>query len=315
MTMRTFDRKKTREGWGDGLIDIGEQHGDVVVMVGDNAISCNVDRFGERWPDRFYEMGISEMHMVNAAAGMSLMGKVTFYVTYSAFGVGRVYDQLRVTVGYTPCNVKIGGAHSGLSVGPDGATHQMMEDLACMLALPNYTVLTPADYWETRKAVEAAHAINGPVYIRFGRESVPIVTTETDPFEVGKARIMAEGNDATCIAIGTMVAEALLAHDKLAEDGIGLRVINMSTLKPLDTEVILSAARETKAIVTAEEHQLHGGLASVVAQTVSKHAPVPMDYVAVEDRYGRSGDSEELLDLYGLRWWKIVEKVNKLIYA
>ncbi|MCB2212895.1 transketolase family protein [bacterium] len=313
MTMRTFDRKKTREGWGDGLIDIGEQHGDVVVMVGDNAISCNVDRFAESWPDRFYEMGISEMHMVNAAAGMSLLGKVPFYVTYSAFGVGRVYDQLRVTVGYTPCNVKIGGAHSGLSVGPDGATHQMMEDLACMLALPNYTVLTPADYWETRKAVAAAHAINGPVYIRFGRESVPIVTTEADPFEVGKARVLAEGEDATCIAIGTMVAEALLAHDKLAEDGIGLRVINMSTLKPLDTEVILGAARETKGIVTAEEHQLHGGLASVVAQTVSRHAPVPMDYVAVEDRYGRSGDSEELLDLYGLRWWKIVEKVKGLL--
>jgi transketolase len=311
--MRSFDRKKTREGWGHALIDLGEAHDNTVVLVGDNAISCNVDQFAAKWPDRFFEMGISEQNMVNVSAGLAVMGKVPFYVTYSAFGVGRVYDQLRVTVGYSSSNVKIGGAHSGLSVGPDGATHQMMEDLACMMALPNFTILTPADYWETRKAVKAAYEINGPVYIRFGRESVPVVTKEDSPFEVGKAQIMAEGNDATCIAIGTMVAEALHAHDKLAEEGIGLRVINMSTLKPVDTDAIIAAANETGVIVTAEEHQIYGGLGSVVAQVVAKHAPVKMDYVAVEDRYGRSGDSEKLLDLYGLRWWTIVEKVKGLL--
>ncbi len=311
--MRQFDRKKTREGWGHGLIDLGEAHENTVVLVGDNAISCNVDTFAERWPERFFEMGIAEQHMVNVSAGLALMGKVPFYVTYSAFGVGRVFDQLRVTVGYSSSNVKIGGAHSGLSVGPDGATHQMMEDLACVLSLPNFTVLTPADYWETRKAVKAAYDINGPVYIRFGRESVPVVTEESTPFEVGKAQIMAEGNDATCIAIGTMVAEALHAHDKLADEGIGLRVINMSTLKPVDEIAIINAARETGAIVPAEEHQIHGGLASVVSQVVAKQSPVPMDYVAVMDQYGRSGDSEKLLDLYGLRWWTIVEKVKALL--
>ncbi|GBE30608.1 1-deoxy-D-xylulose-5-phosphate synthase [bacterium BMS3Bbin04] len=311
--MRQFDRKTTREGWGDGLIDVGQQHDNTVVLVGDNTASCNVDKFAERWPERFYQMGISEQNMVNVSAGLSIMGKVPYYVTYSAFGVGRVFDQLRVTVGYSSCNVKIGGAHSGLSVGPDGATHQMMEDLACLMALPNFTILTPADYWETRKAVAAAYDINGPVYIRFGRESVPVISNITHDFTVGKAQVMAHGKDATCIAIGTMVAEAMHAHDRLAEEGIGLRVINMSTLKPIDTEAIIKAAEETKAIVTAEEHQINGGLGSAVAQVVAKHAPVKMDYVAVEDRYGRSGDSEELLDMYGLRWWKIVEKVKALL--
>ncbi|MBS1260739.1 MAG: 1-deoxy-D-xylulose-5-phosphate synthase [Calditrichaeota bacterium] len=311
--MRTFARRKTREGWGDGLVDLGETRDNVVVLVGDNTKSTSVDRFAERWPERFYQMGIAEQNMVNVAAGLSLFGKAPYYVTYSAFGVGRVYDMLRVTVGYTPCNVKIGGAHSGLSVGPDGATHQMMEDIACMRALPNFTLLAPADYWETRKAVAAACEIDGPVYIRFGREPVPVVTGEHDPYVPGRATILAEGGDATCIACGAMVAEALLAHDQLAERGIELRVINMHTIKPLDERAIVAAARETGAIVTAEEHQLYGGLGSAVAQLVAQHAPVKMDYVAVMDAYGRSGDPDALLDMYGLRAANIVEKVKGLL--
>jgi transketolase len=244
---------------------------------------------------------------------LSRFGKVPYYVTYSAFGVGRVFDQLRVTVGYTPCNIKIGGAHSGISVGPDGATHQMLEDIALVRSLPNFTLLAPADYEQTRKATAAAYEIDGPVYIRFGREPVPNVTTSSDSFEIGKAQIMAEGDDATCIAIGHMVAEALEAHEKLRAEGIGLRVINMFTLKPLDDEAVIKAAKETGAIVTAEEHQLYGGLGSAVAQVVAGIHPVPMDFVAVMDSYGKSGQPEELLDAFGLRHTNIIEKVRDLL--
>lgn len=313
MPERTFEWRTTREGWGQGLMDIAEKHDDVVVLVGDNTTSTNVHHFAEAHPDRFFQMGISEMNMATVSTGLSVAGKVPFYVTYSAFGVGRALDQLRVTVGYSNANVKIGGAHSGISVGPDGATHQMLEDLAIVRALPNFTIFTPADYEQTRKAVAAAYEIEGPVYIRFGREKVPCVTSANDPFEPFKAEIMAKGNDATCIACGQMVSEALIAHDMLAEEGISLRVLNMHTLKPLDEDAIFAAASETGCIVTAEEHQIFGGLGSAVAQASSRLAPVPMDYVAVMDRYGQSGKPEELLDAFGLRAANIVTKVKELL--
>jgi len=313
MSRRTFEWRTTREGWGRGLVDLGERHEDVVVLVGDNTTSTQVHLFADRWPERFFQMGIAEQNMVNVAAGLSRFGKVPFYVTYSAFGIGRALDQLRVTIGYTPCNVKIGGGHSGISVGPDGATHQMLEDLAIMRALPNFTILVPADFEQTRKAVQAAYFIDGPVYIRFGREQVPCVTGPDDIFEVGKAQLMAEGSDCTCIATGQMVSEALIAHDQLADEGIWLRVLNMHTIKPLDEPAIACAARETGAIVTAEEHQIYGGLGSAVAQVVAEHAPVPMDYVAIMDHYGASGQPEELLDKFGLRASTIVGKVKRLL--
>lgn len=313
MSERTFEWRTTREGWGRGLVDLGGKHDNVVVLVGDNTTSTQVHFFQEQWPDRLLQMGISEQNMANVAAGLSRFGKVPFYVTYSAFGVGRALDMLRVTIGYTPCNVKIGGGHSGISVGPDGATHQMLEDIAILRALPNFTVLVPADFDQTRKAVHAAYEIDGPVYIRFGREAVPCVTTPEDPFEVGKAQLMAEGGDCTCIAMGQMVSEALIAHDRLAAEGIGLRVLNMHTVKPLDEAAIIAAAKETGAIVTAEEHQVYGGLGSAVAQVVAMHHPVPMEYVAVMDRYGQSGSPEELLDAFGLRAADIVDRVHKLL--
>ncbi|MBZ0265508.1 transketolase family protein [bacterium] len=308
-----FEWKTTREGWGHGLVDVGMTFEDVVVLVGDLTGSTNVNFFKEKFPDRFFQMGIAEQNMANVAAGMSLVGKVPYYATYSAFGVGRVVDQLRVTSGYTPCNIKIGGAHSGISVGPDGATHQMMEDIAILRALPNFTVIAPADYDQTRLATIAVHEINGPCYIRFGREKVPVVTNPADSFEIGKAQVMAEGDDATCIAYGQMVSEALIAHDLLLEEGITLRVLNMHTLKPLDEDAIIMAAEETGAIVTAEEHQIYGGLGSAVSQVVCQHYPVPMEYVAVMDRYGRSGKPEELLDAFGLRHNNIIRKVKKLL--
>jgi len=310
---RTFEWRSTREGWGRGLVDVGEEHEDVVVLVGDNILSTQVNFFQDRFPGRLIEMGIQEQNMANVAAGLSLFGKVPYYVTYSAFGVGRCFDQLRVTIGYTPVNVKIGGAHSGISVGPDGATHQMLEDIALVRALPNMTVLAPVDFEQTRKAVRAVYEIEGPCYIRFGREKVPSVTSPDDPFEIGVAQRMAEGDDATCIAIGQMVSEALIAHDQLAAEGIGLRVLNMHTLKPLDEGAIVAAAEETGAIVTAEEHQVFGGLGSAVAQVVARERPVPMDYVAVMDRYGKSGQPEELLDAFGLRHTDIIQRVKRLL--
>lgn len=313
MSGRTFEQRTTREGWGRGLVDLGQKHDDVVVLVSDNTTSTQVHFFEEIFPDRFFQMGISEQNMAGVAAGLSCFGKVPFYVTYSAFGVGRALDQLRVTIGYTPCNVKVGGGHSGISVGPDGATHQMLEDVAIVRAIPNFTVLVPADFDQTRKAVIAAYSIDGPVYIRFGRENVPCVTGPNDPFEVGKAQLMAEGNDCTCIAMGQMVSEALLAHDALAEEGIGLRVLNMHTVKPLDEEAILKAASETGAIVTAEEHQLYGGLGSAVSQVVAANHPVPMEYVAIQDHFGASGQPDELLDAFGLRAVDIVSKVKTLL--
>ncbi len=313
MTDQQQNWKPPREGWGHGLVDAGEKHEDVIVLVSDNINSLNVNYFLERWPERTIEVGIQEQNMVNIAAGLSLFGKVPYYVTYSAFGVGRVFDQLRVTVGYTPCNIKIGGAHSGISVGPDGATHQMLEDIALVRSLPNFTVLAPADYNQTRKATEAAYDIDGPVYVRFGREPVPTVTSPDDPFVPGEAQLMAEGDDATCIAIGHMVDEALIAHEKLAKENIGLRVLNMHTLKPVDENAIFAAARETGVIVTAEEHQVYGGLGSAVAQVVCNKYPVPMDYVAVMDRYGQSGQPGELLDKFGLRHTNIIEKIKILL--
>ncbi len=309
----TGDWKPPREGWGRGLVDIGEKHDDVVVLVSDNIGSLNTNYFMERFPERHFEMGIQEQNMVAMAAGMSRLGKVPYYVTYSAFGVGRVLDQLRVTVGYTPCNIKIGGAHSGISVGPDGATHQMLEDIAAVRALPNFTVLAPADFNQTRIATVAAYEVDGPVYIRFGREPVPTVTSTDDTFEIGKAQIMAEGSDVTIIAIGHMVAEAMIAQEMLAKEGVGVRVLNMHTVKPIDERAICDAAEQTGAILTAEEHQIYGGLGSAVAQVTAQYCPVPMDYVAVMDRYGKSGQPGELLDAFGLRHTDMISKIRELL--
>lgn len=306
-------RRTTRAGWGEGLLRIAKRDERVIVLVSDNTRSLNVDTFGETYPNRLIQMGIAEQNMAGVAAGLARMGKRPYYVTYSAFGVGRAFDQLRVTVGYTGLPVVIGGGHSGISVGPDGATHQMLEDIALVRSLPGYTVIVPADYEQTVKAVEASLELEGPIYIRFGREAVPDVTGPDDEFTVGKAVEMAPGDDVTCIAMGQMVSEALLAHDRLAEQGIGLRVLNMHTVKPLDEEAIIAAAKETGCIVTAEEHQIHGGLGSAVAQEVGRENPVPMEYVAVMDRYGKSGTPDELLDAFGLRADDIIAAAHKVL--
>ncbi len=307
------EMKKTREGFGKALVALGEKDPRIVVLVGDLAESTMVHWFAEKFPDRFIQVGIAEQNMCCVAAGLAAMGKIPFWATYGAFASCRAADQIRVTVAYTNLNVKIGGAHGGISVGPDGATHQAMEEISIIRAIPNMKMVVPCDYWESYKATLAAAAEPGPVYIRFGREDVPVVTEESTPFRFGKGEIYAEGKDLTIIACGVMVYEALRARETLAERGIGARVVNLHTLKPLDRALIEQCARETGAIVTAEEHQVNGGLGGAVAEAVVQSNPVPMEFVAVHDRFGQSGKPAELMDAFGLRAKDIVAATEKVL--
>lgn len=311
--MNKPEYKLTREGWGKALVELGKENPNIVVLVGDLSGSTMVNFFQEAFPDRFIQCGIAEQNMATIAAGLSLAGKIPFLATYGAFASCRATDQLRVTICYSNLNVKIGGAHGGISVGPDGATHQALEEIAIMRSLPNMNMIVPADYFETFKATKAAAQINGPVYIRFGREKVPVVTNESTPFVFGKANIMRQGDDVAIIACGVMVYEALVAADELSRQGVEARVINMHTLKPLDEDIIVAAAKECGAIVTAEEHQIYGGLGSACAHVTARECPVPMDYVAVMDRFGESGKPDELLTAFGLRSSNIIEKVNRAL--
>jgi transketolase len=307
------EMKKTREGFGRALVDLGEQDPRIVVLVGDLSESTMVHFFAEKFPDRFIQVGIAEQNMCGIAAGLAAMGKIPFFATYGAFASCRAADQIRVTVAYSNLNVKIAGAHGGISVGPDGATHQAMEEISIIRSIPNMTMLVPCDFWETYKATIAAAKHQGPVYLRFGREDVPVVTSKETPFTFGKGEVFADGKDLTLIACGVMVYEALRARETLAERGIGARVINLHTLKPIDRELIMRAARETGAIVTAEEHQVNGGLGGAVAEVVVQSAPVPMELVAVHDRFGQSGKPAELMDAFGLRAKDIVAAAEKVI--
>jgi transketolase len=311
--MEKVEYKLTREGWGKALVELGKENPEVVVLVGDLSGSTMVNLFQETFPERFIECGIAEQNMATIAAGLSLVGKIPFFSTYGAFATCRAADQLRVTICYSNLNVKIGGAHGGISVGPDGATHQALEEIAICRSLPNMKMIIPTDYYETFKATKAAVEIYGPVYIRFGREKVPVVTSESTPFVFGKANVMRNGDDVAVIACGVMVYEALVAADELSRKGIEARVINMHTVKPLDEECIITAAKECGAIVTAEEHQIYGGLGSACAHVVAREFPVPMDYVAVMDRFGESGKPDELLTAFGLKSTDIIQKVNKVL--
>ncbi len=307
------EMKKTREGFGRALVELGKVNPDVVVMVGDLSESTMVHFFAKEFPDRFIQMGIAEQNMMTAAAGLSLVGKIPFLSTYGAFATCRCMDQIRVTVCYSDLNVKIGGAHGGISVGPDGATHQAMEEVAMLRALPRMKVIVPCDYEETRKATHAAADVWGPVYIRFGRENVPVVTNTDTPFEFGKGLLMRDGGDIALVACGVMVYEALEAAEVLAKDGIDARVINLHTVKPIDREIILRAAEDCGAIVTAEEHQINGGLGGAVAEVVVRGNPVPMEFVAVDDRFGQSGTPDELMTAFGLKSRDIVAAAERVL--
>ncbi|MFC1561810.1 transketolase family protein [candidate division KSB1 bacterium] len=305
--------EKTRIGFGHGLVDAGTKNKDVVVLVGDLTGSTNVNFFKEKFPDRFYQIGIAEQNMMNIAAGLSIAGKIPYLATYGAFAALRSADQMRITVAYTDLNVNIGGAHGGISVGPDGATHQVMEEISIVRSIPNMQLCVPADYHETRKATVAAADIPHPCYIRFGRESVPIVTEESTPFAWGKGYQLRDGGDVSLVACGVMVYEALCAAEALAKQGIDARVINIHTIKPIDRDLIVKAAEETGAIVTAEEHQIYGGFSGAVAEVVVQNHPVPMEFNAVNDRFGVSGRPEELMEAFGLKSFHIVDKAERVL--
>lgn len=311
---RAIEQRATRDGYGEGLVEIGAENPNVVVLCGDLKESTRAEWFEKKYPDRFIECGIAEQNMAAMAAGLALSGKIPFVATYAVFCPGRNWDQVRISIAYQKLPVKLSGAHAGISVGPDGATHQAMEDLALMRVLPNMTVLTPCDAEETRKAVHAAVEVDGPVYLRFARHKTPVFTTRRTPFTVGRALLLAEGDDVTVIACGPIVYSALEGARILARERIGVRVLNMATVKPLDREAIQQAARGTGAIVTAEEHQRHGGLGSAVAEVlVSEGPPVPQEFVAMPDHFGESGEPSELLAHYGMDAQGIVAAVHRVL--
>jgi transketolase len=313
MEFKELGKKPTRHGFGHALVELGEKYDNVVVLGGDITGSVMTSYFKERFPERFFSIGIAEQNATTIAVGLSLSGKIPFFSSYSAFAAFRNADQLRISVCYNEANVKIGGGHSGITVGPDGATHQSLEEVSLLRTLPNMTLIVPADYEETRKATIAIGEMEGPAYVRFGRSAVPMFTTEDTPFEIGKAQVYREGTDVAIIACGILVWQALLAAEELAKKGISARVINSASIKPIDVKTITDAAMECGCIVTAEEHQVHGGLGSAVAEVVTKNYPVPIEFVGVKDTFGTSGEPDELLDYFGLNWKTIYASAMKAI--
>lgn len=314
--MKPYENKKSMElraGFGQGLVEAGQANENVVALSADVCGSVKINDFTKAFPERFVQCGIAEANMVGIAAGMSLCGKVPFLGGFAEFVTGRVYDQIRQVVCYSNKNVKVCGSHAGISLGEDGATHQTMEDIALMKVLPNMTVLVPCDYNQAKAATLAAAEHVGPVYLRLGRSKMPNFTEEGAKFEIGKAQLMNEGKDVTLFACGHLVWEALEAAKALEADGISAEVINIHTIKPLDVEAIVASAKKTGAVVTCEEHLFNGGMGDSVAQTLALHCPTPMEYVAVDDKFGESGTPDEMLTNYGLRANNIVEKVHAVL--
>ena len=305
----------TRDAYGAALVELAEKRDDFIVLDADLAAATKTGTFKKAHPERFYNCGIAEQNMMSVAAGFASTGKMVFASSFAMFAAGRAFEQVRNSIGYPCLNVKIGATHAGISVGEDGATHQCCEDIALMRTIPGMTIINPADATEARQAVLAAAEINGPVYMRFGRLAVPVVFDDSYKFEIGKGVELKSGTDVTVIATGLMVKEALEAYDLLAAEGISARIINMATIKPIDREIIEKAARETGAIVTAEEHSVIGGLGSAVAEVVTETYPVPVVKVGVEDTFGMSGPANQLLDIFGLRAKDIAEKAKKAIAA
>lgn len=311
--VEVFGKKATRYGFGEALVELGRLNPRVFALGADTAASVTLNLFQEKYPERFVNVGVAEQNLLGMAAGLAVGGWIPFAVTYGVFASGRPWEQIRTTICYSNLNVKIGGSHAGVMVGPDGATHQALEEIAIMRCLPRMTVIVPCDSTETRKATLASAALVGPVYLRFGREAVPIITKEDMPFVIGKAQPMRPGTDVAIIACGTMVYESLMAADMLAKQGISARVINMHTVKPIDEGAIAAAARECGAIVTAEEHQMFGGFGSAVAEVVVKTHPVPMEIVAVQDTFGESGNPQDLMKTFHLKDVDIVAAVERVI--
>lgn len=305
--------KATRLGFGEALVELGNENPNVVVLGGDVTGSVRTDLFMKAFPDRFFSVGAAEQDMMGTAAGLAIAGKIPFASTYGEFATGRPFDQIRQSIAYSELPVKICASHCGITVGPDGATHQSLEDIATMITLPHMTVASPCDYLEAKRMVKASVNWNHPIYIRFFRDNTPVFTDESTPFQLGKANTLIDGSDVTVIACGLQVWEAILAEEVLAGEGIGVRLINMHTVKPLDAESVVKAARETGAIVTAEDHQLHGGLGGAVAEILVQTIPVPQEFVAVRDTFGESGKGDELMKKYGIAKDDIIKAVKKVL--
>ena len=314
MKKYTFtEQKDTRSGFGAGLLEAGKRNENVVALCADLIGSLKMDAFINEFPDRFYQVGIAEANMIGLAAGMTIGGKIPFTGTFANFSTGRVYDQIRQSVAYSEKNVKICASHAGLTLGEDGATHQILEDLGLMKMIPGMTVINPCDYNQTKAATIAIAEYEGPVYLRFGRPVVPIFTDPNQKFEIGKAWMVNEGKDVSIIATGHLVWEAIQAGEKLAELGIDAEIINIHTIKPLDEEAILKSVAKTGCVVTAEEHNRLGGLGDSVAQVLAKNQPAPQEYVAVDDSFGESGKPADLMTKYNLTADDIVKAVQKVI--
>lgn len=313
MKYASTGNKDTRSGFGAGLMELGKQNPDVVALCADLTGSLKMDSFAKNYPERFYQMGIAEANMIGVASGLSIGGKIPFAGTFAAFATGRVYDQVRQCVAYSNLNVKICASHAGITLGEDGATHQIMEDIGLMKMLPNMVVINPCDYNQTKAATIAAAKHKGPVYLRFGRPSVPNFTPENQTLELGKALLLRPGTDVTILATGHLVWKSLEAADMLEQKGISAEVIDIHTIKPLDEDAILRSLHKTGCAVTAEEHLMNGGLGDSIAQLLARKLPKPIEFVAVDDKFGESGTPAALMAKYGLDTPNVVEAALKVI--
>ena len=305
--------KDTRSGFGAGLLEAGRKNPNIVALTADLLGSVKMDAFAKEFPDRFFQCGIAEANMIGAAAGLAITGKVAFASSFAEFVTGRVYDQIRQEVAYGHTNVKVCASHAGITLGEDGATHQTMEDIALMRALPNMVVINPCDYNQCKAATLAIAEYEGPVYLRFGRPTMPNFTPEDQVFEIGKAICMNEGTDVTIFATGHLVWEAVNAAELLEADGISAEVIDIATIKPLDVEAVVASAKKTRAVVCAEEHNMCGGLGELIAGVLAANAPTPVEYINGGDKFGQSGTPAQLLSLYGMDAANIAEAAKKAI--
>jgi transketolase len=307
------ESKDTRSGFGDAMTELGQSHPNVVALCADLVGSLKLDNFIKNHPERFFQAGIAEANMIGISAGLSISGKVPYATTFANFGSGRVYDQIRQSVAYSDKNVKIAVSHAGLTLGEDGATHQILEDLAMMRSMPNMVVINPCDYNQTKAATKAIADYHGPVYLRFGRPVIPVFTPADQKFEIGKAWMVNEGKDVSIVATGHLVWEAIQAGEKLEELGISAEIINIHTIKPLDAAAILKSVKKTGCVVTCEEHQANGGLGDAVAQLLSTEYLAPQEYIAVKDSFGESGTPDQLMEKYGLKAHHIVAAAQKVM--
>ncbi|MDP3795123.1 MAG: transketolase C-terminal domain-containing protein [bacterium] len=318
LDLQALEQRPTRDGYGLGLVQAGDENPNVVALCADLVESTRTEAFVKKYPERFVEMGVQEQNMASVAAGMSLMGKIPYIASYAMFSPGRNWEQIRTTICYNEANVKICGAHAGVSVGPDGATHQAIEDMAIVRPIANMTVFAPCDAREAAKVTYAVSKVYGPAYIRYAREKTPVFTTDKTPFEIGKAQTFwtepkGEKPEVAIIACGPLVHNALLAAAKLEQEGVRVRVLNTVSVKPLDEQAVIAAAKDAGAVITVEEHQVAGGMGSAVAETLARQHPVPIEFVGVQNCFGQSGQPNELIEHFGMGVTHIIEAVKRVL--